>query len=1327
MPIHSLSRLAAKVAGKLPLRTVLIVPFVVQIVGTVGLVGYLSFKSGQEAVAVLANQLMQATGDRIVQSLKYYLQNSKDLVRGNQAAIKLGTLDWQNMSLMQAYFVEQLQLHADVSGLMITTERKDFLAVGRPQPNQVVIRQRNPKTGALENYVADLQGKRLYLRDTLPHYDPHADPPTHPWYGLAKADQDEFWQLVVSLVRGKDYPILMMAYFRPFADAQGKFQGVLSSSVYLDRFGEFLRSLQIGKTGQAFIMDEKGLLIATSTSEAPFRWDRSIKPKETLPPENLRLAAQESQNRVTRTAAVWSLQQQDSLNHDSHPQGFRLQSQQYFGRVIPFKLDNHINWTIVVVVPESDFMEQININIRTTILLCIAALIGSSSVGILTTRWIAQPIVQLNKAAQDISRGEWQKTVEINRTDELGKLSQSFNQMAAQLQQYFTELQASNKSLVESESKLNQILAAIPVGIAVHDRSGQLIYANEQAKALLGIEVLPEATTEQLAVAYQVYLAGTEQLYPVEAIPAVRAIQGEKVRVDDMEIRLPDRRIPLEVYGTPLWDEVGEIVAAIAAFTDITERKQAERILADYNHILETEVTQKTEALRRSEALLNESQRVAKIGSWSWDLVSDERWWSPQMYRIIGLNPDEYPVPPDVETVNQSIHPEDRERVNQITYNALEQGVSYDIEFRYLRPDGSIHYAFSKGLVERDTKGRVTHFWGISQDISDRKSIEIALQDSETRLRLALDVSGAIAWERDLQTDELLFSSTTTPVLPQKISYETSMSLVHPDDRETLDRANQEAIAERGAFQIEHRVAAPGQTPEWRWFQVSAKVLTDATGTPTCMIGMSIDITDRKLAELELQQAKEAAEVANQAKSTFLANMSHELRTPLNAILGFARLMSNAPTLPLQHQEQISIISRSSEHLLTLINDVLDLAKIEANRTTFNKQEFDFYQLLSDVEQMFRFKAQAKGLELTIIRDHQVPQYVRTDEIKLRQVLINLLSNAIKFTETGGVSLRIQKSSTQLPLSHCQIDFEVSDTGAGIAPEELDSIFEAFVQASTGKQSVEGTGLGLAISRAFVELMGGEIKVRSVVGKGSTFNFDIGVTVAETAPLETQQPSRRVIALELNQPRYRILIVDDKIDNRQLLFQLLSPFGFELKEATNGKEAIEIWKRFEPHLIFMDVRMSMMNGYEAAKQIKSTAKGQATAIIAVSASTVTVDTEMTKDTNFDDFIHKPFCEIEIFEAMSQHIGVRFVYEESNEIAQTPPTQVTNANVDNLAKLSADLVAKLYQATLEGDFELMLTLIEEIRSENDSLATVLAALAKNFQFKELLDLLEPLNV
>jgi len=287
----------------------------------------------------------------------------------------------------------------------------------------------------------------------------------------------------------------------------------------------------------------------------------------------------------------------------------------------------------------------------------------------------------------------------------------------------------------------------------------------------------------------------------------------------------------------------------------------------------------------------------------------------------------------------------------------------------------------------------------------------------------------------------------------------------------------------------------------------------------------------------ELKQALITAESTNRAKSTFLANMSHELRTPLNAIIGFAHLLVNSKKTAPEQQSSLDIINRSGEHLLKLINDILSLSKIEAGQITLESNAFDLYSLLKDIERMFQLKTQSKGVQLVFERRKDVPQYVRTDESKLRQVLINLLGNAVKFTETGRVKLTVKclQSMAKKPLPKFFLQFSVKDTGPGIAPEEISRLFKPFVQTETGRKSQTGTGLGLPISSSFVKLMGGEIKVKSSVGKGTVFSFYIKVSHATQSEIYDRLPQKRVKGLASNQQIYRILVADDESANRLLL------------------------------------------------------------------------------------------------------------------------------------------------------------------------------------------------
>jgi signal transduction histidine kinase/CheY-like chemotaxis protein len=482
------------------------------------------------------------------------------------------------------------------------------------------------------------------------------------------------------------------------------------------------------------------------------------------------------------------------------------------------------------------------------------------------------------------------------------------------------------------------------------------------------------------------------------------------------------------------------------------------------------------------------------------------------------------------------------------------------------------------------------------------------------------------------------------------------------------------------------------------------------------------EILERQKIEAELQKAKETAEAANSAKSRFLASMSHELRTPLNSILGFSQIMHRDRTFPSQHKKYLDIINRSGQHLLKLINDVLEMSKIEAGQVKLNLSNLDLYRLLDSLEEMLALKATAKQLQLTFERAVSVPRYIIADESKLRQVLLNLLSNAIKFTQAGSVTLRVQVVDTpQLTVNTQQstLLFEVIDTGIGIAPEDMNQLFEAFVQTSAGRQAQEGTGLGLPISRFFVRMMGGDISVNSVVGKGSVFAFQITVILVENIAEQTPL-SIPVKSLAPNQPIYRLLIVEDTWEHRQLLLKLLEPLGFEIREAENGQQAVEMWETWEPHLIFMDMRMPVMNGYEATKKIKATIRGQATVIVALTASAFNDERSAILFAGCDDFIRKPFQEQEIFDKLTEHLGVRYVYNPA-PIKQNLTKACESLTTTNLAVMPNEWVQQIYQAATSGNDERIIQLLDEIPKEHFALTKILRKLTDDFRFDKIIEI------
>ncbi|MDJ0676201.1 MAG: ATP-binding protein [Calothrix sp. MO_167.B42] len=466
----------------------------------------------------------------------------------------------------------------------------------------------------------------------------------------------------------------------------------------------------------------------------------------------------------------------------------------------------------------------------------------------------------------------------------------------------------------------------------------------------------------------------------------------------------------------------------------------------------------------------------------------------------------------------------------------------------------------------------------------------------------------------------------------------------------------------------------------------------------------------------QLEAKAQEAETANHAKSEFLANMSHELRTPLNAILGFAQLMQRDKMLSSEQRNSLATINRSGEHLLSLINDVLDMSKIEARRTVLSSEPFNLHLLLQTLQEMFQLRAAAKGLFLQFDLDSNLPRCIIADEGKLRQVLINLLSNAIKFTETGGVTLRVVFKSL-----HSCLNFDIEDTGKGIAPEEIEQIFDPFVQTASGIQARDGTGLGLAISRQFVQLMGGDIYPTSILKKGSTFSFDMEISLPQT-PAQTCQEKKRVLKIAPSQPNYRILVVDDRLENRDLLAKLLNTVGFDIHTASNGVEAIDIWQVWEPHLIWMDMRMAVMDGYAATRHIKAKSANNQTVVIALTASAFEEQQSEIFAAGCDDLVRKPFREEVIFEKMSQYLGVEYIYEsDSGESEQKLPVNSTiELTVEELHIMSPQWIASLHQAALEVDADLVLQIIEQIPPQHQTLAEKLTQLTLQYDFDAIIE-------
>lgn len=502
---------------------------------------------------------------------------------------------------------------------------------------------------------------------------------------------------------------------------------------------------------------------------------------------------------------------------------------------------------------------------------------------------------------------------------------------------------------------------------------------------------------------------------------------------------------------------------------------------------------------------------------------------------------------------------------------------------------------------------------------------------------------------------------------------------------------------------------------------------------------------EQRTAQLEesIQNTEAAltqAQNANKAKSRFLANMSHELRTPLNAILGFTQLMSRDSSISYEHQENLQIINRSGEHLLKLINDILEMSKIEVGQITLNEVKFDLYKMLKSIEDMLSLKAEAKNLKLTFNIAKNVPKYINTDEGKLRQIIINLLGNALKFTQRGAVTLTVKLKDNSNSVENkidflfsdtYSLNFAVEDTGSGIEAEEMEGLFSPFEQTKIGRISNEGTGLGLSISQKFVALMGGEIKVSSVVGQGSIFSFEILIRlqdkVINQSIDETEiNQAHKIIGIAPNQPKYRILAVDDVPASSLLLLKILSGIGFEVQEAGNGQKAVELWSSWHPDLILMDMRMPVMDGYEATRKIKSQPQGKKTIIIALTASAFEEEKVVILSAGCDDFMCKPFNENQLLEKIGQYLGINYLYEDTVDVLPDEKLLLSELTRESLTVMSPDWRSQLYDAAAKVDNQEILQLLSDIPEEYESLARGIEALVEHFRCDKILDLTKSVN-
>lgn len=797
-------------------------------------------------------------------------------------------------------------------------------------------------------------------------------------------------------------------------------------------------------------------------------------------------------------------------------------------------------------------------------------------------------------------------------------------------------------------------------------------------------------------------------------------------RIETTAMRRDGTEFPVELAITRI--DLGAGVAPVFAahLRDITDRKQTESALLSLQEQLEQRIAERTAALRASEASLRESQ----------ELFARSFHGTPAIMSIARL-PDGRMVEVN-RAFERAIGRPKRDILGRTTLelNLWRDAALRDRFFDRFRKEGAVHDFEAEFNTLTGPRTLLLHadlidvggapaILTVAVDISERlrrEQAEAALARAEASYRSIFEN----ALEGLYQSSPDGHFLRANPALARMFGYDSPEELITSIN--DIGRAVYVDPGRRATFfellgtndrVLDFESEVYRRDGSRLWVSESVRAIRDADGKLLFLEGIALDVTAQKEAARVLAEAKEAADAANRAKSQFLASMSHELRTPLNGILGYTQILARDPTLGSTQHRGVQVIHQSAEHLLGLINDVLDLSKVEAGRLELHPMPCDLPALLGGVAELLGPKANAQGLGFATAFAPDLPRTVIVDASRLRQVLLNLLGNALKFTREGSVLFSAQAVFPEADPGKARVTFSVSDTGAGIASEDMQRLFQPFVQLSQPGRGTDGTGLGLAISRSIVTALGGQLQVESQVGWGSRFWFELTLPLA---PRGTHAPlpiTRRVTGYD--GPRRTLLIVDDNAANREVLAGLVQGVGFDVILAISGEEALAHCAQTQPAAVLLDLRMDGLSGLETARRLRQD-HGSAPRIIAVSASAYDMDRQACLEAGCDDFLPKPVNAEELWLKLGTLLALTWRYEEPSRARATiaPFAGVTEPPPPEVVRAIHDLARA-------GDVVGLRTRVEALARElpaHAEFARAVLELANNFKMKAIRQLVAP---